>query len=676
MRLATLFILFLAGYSLLPAQYLNYAWDKTFGGVAADHSFALVTDGRGFVYHGGQFQSTVDFDPGPGINNVTAVGLFDAYVQKLDSNGQPAWLVTWGGISNDAVLGITVDHDQNVYVVGHFWGTIDLDPGPGVQMDTSAGVKDNFIVKLDSTGGYVWGFAYGSPGGDRCLALSQDSQNDLYITGSFSNTVDFDPGPGVSNLYSAGGEDIFVMKLDDSGNFQWARNVGGTGTDVSQSIAVDSVGNSYTSAWFYGLADFNPGPGANWLGASGIYSMGIIKLDPNGNYIWSKGWTDCDYAFELELYGSQGLIVAGAFGGMVDFDPGAGTQIHTSVGVRDMYLMRLDTAGELDWLRTVGGPHESISFALACDSTDDILVCGVFRDTMDVDPGPDTLVHVPQGDRDIFLQKYDSSGALIYSNAFGGTGMDTPFALETTDDGELYMGGMFSTIVNFDPDSIAPPAYSNGVTDLFVLKFHQSQCPPPTVLHTFACSSYLSPSSNYIWSSSGIYQDTIVNGQQCDSTFRIYLTISNIDSTIAQIGDTLWSNEAGATYQWLDCENNLAVLPGDTQIYYAPPRSGNYAVAVTQNGCIDTSACYPFQIIGRDLAVEQDEIILYPNPGNNRVQFLSAGEIKHIELYALDGRKLFETRETILNISELSKGIYFAKVYTETGVSVLRLQRE
>ena len=123
-------------------------------------------------------------------------------------------------------------------------------------LTSSAGIT--FITKSDASGNLIWAKNLG--GSNASTSIAVDVLRNVYITGSFRGTADFDPGPGTYNLTSAGDEDIFVTKLDASGNFVWAKKMGGASDDDGNSIAVDASGNVYTTGYFQGTADFDPGP--------------------------------------------------------------------------------------------------------------------------------------------------------------------------------------------------------------------------------------------------------------------------------------------------------------------------------------------------------------------------------------------------------------------------------
>jgi hypothetical protein len=147
-----------------------------------------------------------------------------AKAQNLDF----AWAKGIGATDgDDRAYSIAVDAAGNVYTTGYFEGTADFDPSAGVFNLTSAGSVDIFVSKLDASGNFVWAKAMGGTSIDQATSIAVDASNNVYTTGYFYNTADFDPSAGVANLTSAGSGDIFVSKLDASGNFVWAKAMGG-----------------------------------------------------------------------------------------------------------------------------------------------------------------------------------------------------------------------------------------------------------------------------------------------------------------------------------------------------------------------------------------------------------------------------------------------------------------
>src|SRR5690606_29098604 len=119
---------------------------------------------------------------------------------------------------------------------------------------------DIFVSKLDPNGNFLWAKQMGGTDNDQGISITVDTSGNIYTTGIFRNTVDFDPGAGVYNLTAVVGNDIFISKLDANGNFLWAKQMGSGGNTRSNSIVLDTNGNIYTTGIFQSTADFDPGP--------------------------------------------------------------------------------------------------------------------------------------------------------------------------------------------------------------------------------------------------------------------------------------------------------------------------------------------------------------------------------------------------------------------------------
>ncbi len=187
-----------------------------------------------------------------------------------------------------------------------------------------------------------WVRSFGNTGNEYGRSVTTDGIGNVYTTGTFTGTVDFDPGASVHNLVSTGADDIFIVKLNVTGNFLWAKSFGNTGfSDRSNCIKVDSQGNVYVTGWFTGTVDFNPGPATFTLSALTGYDAFILKLDASGNFLWAANFG----AHSIQINGpslaiSQAgdLYLVGYFGATVDFDPGPGTFSLTSAGVYDVFI--------------------------------------------------------------------------------------------------------------------------------------------------------------------------------------------------------------------------------------------------------------------------------------------------------------------------------------------------
>ena len=383
-----------------------------FGGVGNEFSASTVVDSTGNIYTTGRFASTVDFDPGVGTSNLTSAGSSDVFVSKLDASGNLLWAKSFGAAAADAGLSIAVDSTGNVYTTGFFASTVDFDPGAGTTNLTTAGSSDVFISKLDASGNLVFAKRFGGGISDLGYSIAVDSTGNIYTTGFFQDTVDFDPGAGTTNLITAGSSDVFISKLDASGNLVFAKRFGAAETDVGLSVAVDSTGNVYTTGYFEQTVDFDPGAGTTDLTTGGGSDVFVSKLDASGNLVFAKrfGGSSDDGGISISVDSNGNIHTTGYFEERVDFDPGAGTSNLTSAGGTDVFVSKIDSSGNLLLAKSFGGTANDVGRSIAFDSTGNIYTTGEFAGTVDFDPGTGTTNLISAGGNDVFILRLDPSG--------------------------------------------------------------------------------------------------------------------------------------------------------------------------------------------------------------------------------------------------------------------------
>ena len=311
MKLNQLFFaaIFLLNLQMTFAQAPNYVWARRVGGANNDDGRSMVSDAAGNLYITGFYRQTADMDPGPGTQLFTAVGLEDIFVTRLDANGNWVWTRTVGAANNEYAYSIALDASGNILITGQFNGTVDFNPGAGVNNLTSGGTFDAFVLKLDPSGNYLWAVRFGSTLGDYGRTVTTDATGNVYTIGTYTGTVDFDPGAGTSNLTSVGLLDVFISKLDASGNFVWAKSIGGVNNDEGRGIVIDGSGNPLITGFYNGTVDFDPNAGTYNLPGIGGTDSYILKLDAAGNFVWaiSTGGTGTDAGNALTLDASGNI---------------------------------------------------------------------------------------------------------------------------------------------------------------------------------------------------------------------------------------------------------------------------------------------------------------------------------------------------------------------------------
>ncbi len=374
-----------AGEDAYVAKYTAagaLVWAKRFGGSGIGGNGAVALDSAGNVFVTGNVHGTYDLDPGPGVFNL--FGSHAAYVVKLTSAGDFLWARGFSSETN--ATGIATDAAGNVYCVGGFQGTFDIDPTPGDEI-TSNGNSDTYVAKFSSAGSLVWSRGFGGSSLDEARDVATDADGSVYLIGAFRGTVDFDPGAGTSFLTSTHFQDDYVQKLNSGGGFVWAKRLGGTDQYYprDQEIEIDVNGDVVIASAFTDTADFDPGPGTFNLTSNGGTDVYAAKLDAAGNFLWARaaGGTGDDWGEGLDTDQSGAIYVCGPFLGTVDFDPGPGSSVVTATTLNRLFVWKLTGSGDLAWaVASRGGGN-----ALAVDTTGDIYLTGyVVKLRQDIDP--------------------------------------------------------------------------------------------------------------------------------------------------------------------------------------------------------------------------------------------------------------------------------------------------
>ncbi|MBO1345964.1 MAG: hypothetical protein EBE86_000505 [Hormoscilla sp. GUM202] len=251
------------------------------GGSSHDVGHGIAIDSNGNVWATGSFSGSIDID-GDGINDLTSNGKKDSYFAKFDSEGGLLFAKNIGGSDYDTGIDIATDSNGNAWVLGYFQGNIDID-GDGEDDLTNGSyddffATDSYVAKFSSNGDLVKALNIGGYG----RSIATDSNDNLWVTGKFSDSIDID-GDGNNDLTSNGGySDSYVAKFDSEGNLVKALNIGGTNSDGGDAIATDSNGNVWATGKFSGSIDID-GDGNNDLTSNGNHDIYVIKFSEATN---------------------------------------------------------------------------------------------------------------------------------------------------------------------------------------------------------------------------------------------------------------------------------------------------------------------------------------------------------------------------------------------------------
>jgi hypothetical protein len=348
-----------------------------------------------------------------------------------------------------------------------------------------------------------WAKGFGGVLNEEGIDIVADNLGNVYTTGLFTGTVDFDPGVNsysITNPFGPNSHGAFIQKLDPLGNFIWAKAMTGNvnspmgSKSYPNAITLDNNGNIYITGWFNGEIDFNPdSAGMNILSGSSSF---ILKLNSQGNFVWVKeiGGGGSYGGKDIALDSTGNIIVIGNFGGQVDFDPGIGTHYMNSGGSYDTYILKLDTAGSFIWAKQYGTSIDDLCYNLGLDNFENIYFTGHSQGA--------------PGGQDYFLVKLDSLGNTIWTmniddginNLIGG--ILCPLSIDHL--GNSIIAGYFNGTTDFDP---GPPVFNlTGNASTFILK--------------------LNPNGNFIWAKKvdGPVSSITVTSIASDVQNNIYFT--------------------------------------------------------------------------------------------------------------------------------------------------------
>ncbi len=495
-------------------------------------------DDLGNVYSAGLFSYSVDFDPGPGV--YTMVGgspsQYGIFISKLDANGNFVWVGQVPTLVEFGQIELKVDGAGNVYLASDLRNPADMDPGPGVLMMSPTGFRDAFVIKLNTNGELVWAKQFGGPGdtGPQSTMLELDRAGNIIIGGTFNNTVDFDPGPGVFNLTSPGHIKSFLVKLSNNGDLVWARIFGYSPQSSHfagiTDIKCDAQNNIFLTGTFAGTIDFDPGTGTynQSISAGGAGDGYICKLDADCNFSWVKTFGQHGSnnhhmrPYGIDIDGEGNIITAGFFIGDFDFDPRPGVHIIYS-NPYDCFILKLNRQGEFVWVKVIGNALDSdTGNDVVVDAANNIYTIGSFGKVVDFDPGPGThVITSPEYDVPV-LVKLSATGDFTYAAPFQslsyGMGLFRRMAIDPVRN--IYVSGYVAGSNDFDP---GPGVYPFDVGYApFVLKLSPCLNVTTSTLNVTSCDAYTL--NNQTYTTAGTYVQTIPNSSGCDSVITLHLS--------------------------------------------------------------------------------------------------------------------------------------------------------
>jgi hypothetical protein len=372
-------------------------------------------------------------------------------------------------VGQTATMDIAADAAGNSYISGYFSGTVDFDPlathSDNSDVLTARGVKDAFVAKYAPDDSLLWAIRMGGDSligadsgnlSDSANSIQVDASGNIYVVGTFnSETADF----GSTTLTPLGARDGFVMKLNASGTVQWANRMGGELNDQGLGVGVDGSGNVYA---------LNSRPDTD----STKTGIDVLKFSSNGTALWVKSVNTGSSFADMSVDSAGNVFIGGGFSTTsrtVDFDPGPKTNNQLAGGTgQGSYVLKLTTQGNFGWVSVFKGQPSSYSWAseVAVDSNGNIIVGGLYRGTVDFNPGSATK-YVSGGGA--YVTKLNKSGGLVWVKTMETTDTTGVAGLTVDSANNIYAAGYFFGTTDFDPSAGTATRTSAGGRDGYVL---------------------------------------------------------------------------------------------------------------------------------------------------------------------------------------------------------------
>jgi hypothetical protein len=576
----------------------QWLWVKPAGGSAADMAHAAVTDYDGNVFVTGSYEGTGTF----GTTQLTNSGQKDVFIVKYNNQGTVQWAKKGGGTGVEEGLSVAVDAVGDCYITGYFTGTVTF----GSTNLTSSNGKDIFMAKYNgSNGNLVWAKKIGVTGDAEGAGIALDSAGAIYLTGYFRNTATFKPTPNSITLTAAGGLDAFVAKFNTSGTCLWARKAGGSSLDRAYGISVcnDQV---LVTGYYEGAASF----GSGTLTSAGSGDAFVMKYDTAGTFKWAKsyGGTNTDYGHTVAADTAGNVYVAGRF----EIEASFGSTQLTSYGTVDVFLTKLNSNGNLQWVKKYGGIQFDYPKSIQLNKYYDALyMTGAY--SLAATFGTLNLTSVTNS-QDVFVCKTDTSGNVLWATGGGGQFDDEGNGIAVDTFGAVYVAGGFNSsnptfgsqnvtglggfdaftgkICPLSAQIIKTDVSCNGLTDGSIIIVPDGGSPP----FTYTWTPNVSTNDTVLNLAAGSYSIVVEDNGGCSATVQAVISapapltfsasphpITCHNANNGFISTTLSGGTAPFTYVW----NTNPVQTNDTAFNLM---AGTYTVTVTDGGgCTGTA---------------------------------------------------------------------------------------
>jgi hypothetical protein len=377
------------------------------------------------------------------------------------------WAKGAGSTGSEAATGSALDASGNLYVTGWF-GSASINFGSTTLINAGNFTGDLFLVKYDPAGNVIWAKQYGGVDGESGNGVAVDNSGNVYVTGWYTS-ANLVMGSYTLTNSASGSTDIFIAKIDPSGNTIWAKSAGGSSADKGTGIAVDASGNVFTTGNFASTT-INFGTGALTNAGAATTDFFLVKYDPNGNTLWSKsaGGSNSDGGTSVAIDSLGNVYITGMFSS-TSINFGTGALTNAASNTQDLFVAKYNGLGTAAWSVRSGGSLDDYGNSIAIKKNN-IYVTGGFN-SASLALGTTTLTNASAGTSDVLLVKYDDTGNALWAKRSGSTDSEAGNGVAVDSFGNVYVTGYFSSSsIAFDAISITNSSF--GYRDLFVAAYN------------------------------------------------------------------------------------------------------------------------------------------------------------------------------------------------------------
>lgn len=486
----------------------------------------INTDSSSSPYIGGIYytKDSIDLNTGPGKHMVYGTGNYESFHLKLDSNGNFQWANTFEGRANVYNHNSHIDNNNNVFIVGSFYDTIQLSNSTSNATHISKGFLDAIVAKYDQDGEHIWSFSIGGLGDDVIHEVNTDSQKNIYLIGTFMDSVDMDPGTAEYFVYTTSTKN-FILKLDSTGNFMWVKlfNLN------LLNIGINKFDQLYFSCNITDTSHILTQTGIETFIPKGSNDILFGRMNKKGEIKWVNQLQSID---KINIFNSThptdqngNLHLLGSFSNSINLSSNPNV-LHLSQGKSNGFICKFDTSGNEIWFKTFGGKGSIHTHALTIDGLNNLyfgiesyVVGKESYDKLNFQTDNGRIsVNTPIKSSIIstFIIKFNKYGSFKWAKAIHGG--PTIEAISWNSSNDIYSTGAFSQIEFQDS------MYYGNWTDLYVIK--TSICDPLPFYDTlYLCAGDSSFIPNIQKEHAGNYSQLVENNFGCDSLRNTHLIV-------------------------------------------------------------------------------------------------------------------------------------------------------